>query len=131
MQFKLDPNKTIELLPDGTYIAHVVWYEDNADPEKDPPALIDHVRLPYWHLMRNDKEREEYLLAQIAERHKELMQQRQLQQLSETPAAIRAIAGVVHKIASDGKITLRRVQIVENTIEVPHEKARNPIPHQH
>lgn len=131
MQFKLDPQKTIELLPDGSYVAHIMWYEDDADPEKDAPVLIDHVRLPYWHLMRNDQEREQYLLAQIAERHKELMQQRQLQSLAETPQAIRSLAGAVHKITPDGKITLRKVQVVENVIEVPNEKAGNPFSHQH
>lgn len=131
MQFKLDPQKTIELLPDGSYVAHIVWYEDDADPEKDAPVLIDHVRLPYWHLMRNDQEREQYLLAQIAERHKELMRQRQLQSLAETPQTIRSLAGAVHRITPDGKITLRKVQVVENVIEVPNEKVSNPLSHQY
>lgn len=131
MQFRLDPQQPIEMLTDGSYIAHVDWYEDDADPEHDTPALRDQVRLPYWHLYQDDEEREQYLLAVIAARHEELLREQQLREQSRAAVSprIRALAGVAHRITAAGEVRLRR-RVVEETVvtpEVPDAPGRHPV----
>jgi len=132
MQFTLDPQQPIEMLSDGSYIAHVVWYEDDADPERDTPVLHDQVRLPYWHLYKDDEEREQYLLAVIAARHEELLRERQLREQSRAavPPRIHALAGVAHRITATGEMRLRRRVVEESVVtpEVPDASGRNSIP---
>jgi len=120
MHFRLQPDRPIDILPDGTVYANVAWYEDGADPEHDAPFLIDQVRLPYWFLYQDDAAREAYLLSAIANRAQELKRERErsalLQQLS-SHNFVHELSHGVHRITPDGKVIVRRHAVTERVID--------------
>jgi len=120
MHFRLQPDRPIDILPDGTVYVNVAWYEDDADPERDAPFLIDQVRLPYWFLYQDDAAREAYLLSAIANRAQELKRERErsalLRQLSDDNFVHQLTHGV-HRITPDGKVIVRRHAVTEQVIE--------------
>jgi hypothetical protein len=132
MHFRLQPDRPIDILPDGTVYANVLWYEDDADPERDAPFLIDQVRLPYWFLYQDDAAREAYLLSAIANRAQELKREREraelLQQLS-GHSFVHDLSRGVHRITPDGKVIVRRHAVTEQVIQpgVPDALPRNTV----
>jgi hypothetical protein len=120
MHFRLQPDRPIDILPDGTVYANVAWYEDDADPEHDSPFLIDQVRLPYWFLYQDDAAREAYLLSAIANRAQELKRERErsalLQQLSDN-SFVHQLTHGVHRITPDGKVIVRRHAVTETVVQ--------------
>jgi hypothetical protein len=112
--------------------ANVLWYEDDADPERDAPFLIDQVRLPYWFLYQDDAAREAYLLSAIANRAQELKREREraelLQQLS-GHSFVHDLSRGVHRITPDGKVIVRRHAVTEQVIQpgVPDALPRNTV----
>jgi hypothetical protein len=120
MHFRLQPDRPIDILPDGTVYANVAWYEDDADPDHDTPFLIDQVRLPYWFLYQDDAAREAYLLSAIANRAQELRRERErsklLQQLSGN-SFVHELSHGVHRITPDGKVVVRRHAVTETVVQ--------------
>ena len=125
MQFRLDRMKPVEMLPDGTYIVNVEWYEDDADPDTSAPYLLDQVRLPYWHLQKTEEEQERYLLAVLAERNRQLIEERRIRAAAKVPSRIQQLAGTVHKVTEKGEIVVRRQAIVEEIIAVEQDDAED------
>jgi len=131
MHFRLQPDRPIDILPDGTVYANVLWYEDDADPEHDAPFLIDQVRLPYWFLYQDDAAREAYLLSAIANRAQEVKRERErtalLQQLSDN-SFVHELSRGAHRVTPDGKVIVRRHAVTETVIDPggPHAPPRNP-----
>ena len=132
MQFRLDRVKPIDILPDGSYIANVEWYEDDADPETDSPFLLDQVRLPYWHLQETEEEQERYLLAVLAERNRQLTEERRMRAAAKVPNRIQQLAGITHKVTGAGEVILRRQAVVEERITLGKVDAedRDTVPDQ-
>jgi hypothetical protein len=120
MHFRLQPDRPIDILPDGTVYANVLWYEDNADPERDAPFLIDQVRLPYWFVYQDDAARQAYLLSAIANRAQELKRERDraelLQQLSGY-SFVHDLSRGTHRITPDGKVIVRRHAVTETVVD--------------
>ncbi len=120
MHFRLQPDRPIDVLPDGTVYANVVWYEADADPEHDAPFLIDQVRLPYWFLYHDEEARQAYLLSAIANRAQELKREREraalLEQLSDN-SFVHELSRGVHRVTPDGKVIVRRHAVTEKVIE--------------
>jgi hypothetical protein len=132
MHFRLQPDRPIDILPDGTVYANVLWYDDDADPEHDAPFLIDQVRLPYWFLYQDDAAREAYLLSAIANRAQELKRERErttlLRQLSDH-SFVHELSRGVHRVTSDGKVVVRRHAVSEQIIQpgVPDAPPRDTV----
>lgn len=118
MQFRLRSDLPIEMLPDGTVIAHVIWYDDDADPMTDGPRLIDQVRLPYWFVYQTDEEREAYLLATIKARHEELMRVERIRKTAPIPQRLQELAHGVHRVTPKGEVIVRR-HVVQETAVTP------------
>ncbi len=132
MQFTFDSEDRVERLPDGSVIARVSWYEDDADPERDAPILIDHVRLPYWDLYQDQGEQEQYLFATIAERAREIQREREfkVQAAKLVPPHLKALARGPHRVMPTGEVVLRQAVVTEQVVkpEVPSAPGSNPVP---
>lgn len=131
MQFRLRSDLPIEMLPDGTVIAHVIWYEDDADPLADGPKLIDQVRLPYWFVYQTDEEREAYLLATIKARHEELMRTEQMRKTAPIPSRLQELVHGVHRVTPEGEVVVRRHVVQEMKVNPQADLKRVPEQKEH